>query len=25
MRDLAALYSRIGAQPVERVYRVELD
>jgi GNAT superfamily N-acetyltransferase len=24
MRDLATLYSRIGAKPVERVYRVEL-
>jgi GNAT superfamily N-acetyltransferase len=24
MRDLAALYQRIGAQPVERVYRAEL-
>lgn len=24
MRDLAALYSRIGAKPVERVYRAEL-
>jgi GNAT superfamily N-acetyltransferase len=23
MRDLAALYSRVGAKPVERVYRVE--
>ncbi len=24
MRDLAALYQRIGAQPVQRVYRAEL-